>query len=52
VQWSGALAGSATTVSGSLDSSNYLFLDVWDAASHHIAISIFVTVCQDGQISC
>lgn len=46
VQWSGALSGASTSVSGALSADATLFLDVWDSASHHVAVSIFITVCQ------
>jgi hypothetical protein len=52
IQWSGALSGSATSVSGSLSSDAVLYLDVWDAHGAHVAVSIYITVCQNGEISC
>ena len=52
VQWSGLLSGSATSVSGNPTDSGTLYLDVWDAVGAHVAVSVYVTVCQNGQISC
>jgi hypothetical protein len=51
-QWSGPLPGTSSSISGSLQSSDVLYLDVYDSAGGHVAVSYPVTVCQDGQISC
>jgi hypothetical protein len=53
-QWSGGLSGNGQSVAGSL-SENDVYLDVWDSAGHHAAVSIFVSIvqdCPDNQISC
>lgn len=52
IQWSGLFGGSGTSVSGSPSSSGSIYLDVWDAASHHVAVSVFVTVCDAPQLTC
>jgi hypothetical protein len=51
-QWSGPLPGSSSAVSGSLQSSDFLQLDVWDSTNQHASWTLFVTVCDNNQISC
>jgi hypothetical protein len=49
---SGVLNSNGDSVTGSPASSGSLYLDVWDAAGRHVAVSTYVTVCDNAQISC
>jgi hypothetical protein len=51
-QWSGAFYGTDASVSGTVTSSNTLYLDVWDAAGVHIAVSTSLTYCPGFQETC
>ncbi|HEY6827190.1 MAG TPA: hypothetical protein VI259_10035 [Gemmatimonadaceae bacterium] len=53
-QWSGAFSGTGTSISGTLYSDDVLYLDAWDSAGNHSAVSIYITVnqCPNHQISC
>lgn len=48
-QWSGAFSGTAQSVSGRLYSDDTLYLDVWDAAGAHVALSYYIQVGQGCQ---
>lgn len=51
-QWSGAATGSDVSVDATVTQSTTLYLDVWDAAGVHVAVSTFLNYCTDGQINC
>lgn len=51
-QWSGEFTGSSSSVSGTVTESGELYLDVWDAAGVHVAVSTYLTYCSGGMISC
>ena len=53
-EWSGGLTGYGQTVTGSPSESD-LYLDVWDSAGHHSAVSIYIRInqdCPNFQITC
>ena len=51
-QWSGAFSGTAGSVSGTVTADTALYLDVWDAAGVHVAVSTALTYCSGGQLEC
>jgi hypothetical protein len=50
--WSGALGSTSSSVTGSLPTSDVLYLDVWDSSGQHVATSFAVTVYYNGEIYC
>ena len=53
-QWSGVMSGIGPTISGS-PSSGELYLDVWDGAGRHTAVSTYISAmmsCPGSQIIC
>lgn len=53
-QWSGVLSGTGSTVSGVVYVEGDLFLDMWDAAGQHVALSQYITInsCPNNEIVC
>lgn len=50
-QWSGAGSGSGSSVDVTIYNENDLYLDVWDAAGHHAAVSTHLQIaCRNGSM--
>jgi hypothetical protein len=51
-QWSGAADGTESSINVTIYSASDLYLDVWDAAGHHAALSTYLQVSCGGGIEC
>ena len=51
-QWSGPFSGSGSSITGSLNYADTIFLTVYDATGASVTVSKPVTVCYDGTIPC
>ena len=53
-QWSGKFTGNGQSVSGTVDQSGDLFLDIFDAVGQQVSVSIYInyTGCPGSEITC
>jgi hypothetical protein len=51
-QWSGPFYGTGSSVSGTVNESSILYLDVWDSAGTHVAYSTSLTRCPLLEFGC
>jgi hypothetical protein len=53
-QWSGKLSGTSSFVTGNIETSGYLYVDIWDAAGLYVRKSLYVTVTTScgGRVAC
>jgi hypothetical protein len=53
-QWSGKLSGTNSFVSGNIETSGYLYVDIWDATGQYVRKSLYITVTTScgGRVAC
>jgi hypothetical protein len=53
-QWSGKLSGTNSFVTGNIETSGYLNVDIWDASGQYVRKSLYVTVTRScgGRVAC
>ena len=50
--WGGLMSGSGSSATGTINSSDYVTLNVWDAHGHHVSTNLHVTACPWPQFTC
>jgi pimeloyl-ACP methyl ester carboxylesterase len=53
-QWSGKLSGTNSFVTGNIETSGYLYADIWDATGQYVRKTLYVTVTTScgGRVAC